>query len=132
MAKTNVKVDIPSNRPDDLIILGDTIEKKNTELADASPLKSLNMAALKAGLTAAKAKREEASMLHKRAEKLNQEANLALGLGESQNSKTPDTVLNIIISARDVLLGINRGKEEALNDWGFNVVNGSLGKKKTS
>lgn len=129
MAKTNVKIDVPGNSPDALIALGEKIDKKNTELAAESPLKSLNMTALKAGLATAKAKKEHARELHKEAEKLNEEADLALGISKTQNSKTPDTVLNIITAARDVLLGINRGREEALSDWGFKVVSGSSAKK---
>jgi hypothetical protein len=129
MAKTNVKVEIPGNRPDELILLGEKIEKKNAALGEQSPLNVLKMTALKAGLAEAKSKKEQARELHKQAEKLNEEADLALGVSKTQNSKTPDTVLNIITAARDVLLGINRGKEESLNEWGFKVVSGGSAKK---
>jgi hypothetical protein len=132
MAKTNVKIEVPGNSPDALIALGEKIDKKNTELDGESPLRSLNMTALKDGLSVAKTKKEQARELRRQAEKLNEEADLALGLGKTQNSKTPDTVLNIITAARDVLLGINRGKEEALGDWGFKVVSGSAAKKITT
>lgn len=132
MAKTNVKIEVPGNSPDALIALGEKIDKKNTELAGDSPLRSLKMTALKDGLSVAKTKKEQARELRRQAEKLNEEADLALGLGKTQNSKTPDTVLNIITAARDVLLGINRGKEEALGDWGFKVVSGSSAKNTTA
>jgi len=84
---------------------------------------------MKEGLADAKAKRDEAKELHKQAEKLNEEANLALGIGKSQNSKTSNTVLSILTASRDTLLGIYRGQEEALNDWGFNVTSGGNSKK---
>jgi hypothetical protein len=111
--------------------LGDKVDKKNTELGETSPVKSFNFTTLKAALATAKAKREEAAALHQRAEKLNEEANLALGIGKIQNSKTPDTVLTIVTGIRDVLLGLYRGREEALNDWGYKVVSGSSTKKNT-
>lgn len=129
MGKVTVKVEIPSKRPDDLITLAEKIEKRNEELAAKSPLSSFNMTAFSTTLKAAKEKREQARKLHDEAEKLNQESNLELGLDASQNSKTPNTVLNIITSARDILLGLNRGKEEMLNEWGFKVVSGGTGKK---
>ena len=129
MSKTNVRVDIPNNRADELLALGENIDKMNTELGELSPVKGLNIAALQAGVATAKSKRDEAGKLHKQAEKLNEEANLVLGLDKTQNSKTPDTILNIVTATRDILLGLNRGKEEALNDWGFDVVRGSSVKK---
>lgn len=128
MAKTSIRIEIPSNRPDELINLATKIEKKNAELGDKSPINSLNMSGFSAALKIAKEKKEEARRLHEEAEKLNQEANLALGLDRTQNSKTTDTVLNIVTSARDILVGLNRGKEENLNTWGFKVVNGAAAK----
>src|SRR3990172_6892325 len=44
-----------------------------------------------------------------------QTRDLALGIGE------PDTVDYFVKSSRDVLLGINQGKEQKLGDHGFNV-----------
>ncbi|HEX3009199.1 MAG TPA: hypothetical protein VHO90_16465 [Bacteroidales bacterium] len=131
MSKTNVKVTIPKSSPEELIDLGDKVDKKNTELGETSPVKTFNFVALKAALASAKAKREEAAELHQRAEKLNEEANLALGIGRIQNSKTPDTVLTIVTGIRDALLGFYRGKEQALNDWGYKVVSGGSSKKQT-
>lgn len=129
MVKTSVKVEIPTKRPDDLITLGEKIYNRNVELAANSPLTSFNMTTFNTALKTAKDKRAQARKLHDEAEKLNQEANLELGLDSTQNSKTPDTVLTVISSVRDMLLGLNRGKEEALNDWGFKVVNGSSAKR---
>ncbi len=129
MVKTSVKVEIPTKRPDDLITLGEKIYNRNVELAANSPLTSFNMTTFNTSLKAAKDKRVQARKLHDEAEKLNQEANLVLGLDAAQNSKTPDTVLTVISSVRDTLLGINRGKEEAQNDWGFKVVSGSSAKR---
>lgn len=128
MGKVTVKVEIPSKKPDEMLTLAEKLAKRNAELADKSPISSLNMSALNSALKAAKEKREQARRLHEEAEKLNQEANLALGIDGTQKSKTPGTVLNIVTSARDILLGLNRGKEEKLNEWGFKVVNGTASK----
>lgn len=128
MAKTSIRIEIPFNKSDELITLATKIEKRNAELGDKSPISSLNMTSFSAALKLAKEKKEEARRLHEEAEKLNQEANLALGLDRTQNSKTADTVLNIVTSTRDILVGLNRGKEENLNAWGFKVANGTASK----
>lgn len=123
--KTNVRIDIPSGSPDDLIKLGTTINGKHVALGAESPLSAGdNMTKLKAKLDSAEAKRKQAKELHQEAEALNQKANLDLGIGKTQTSKTEDTLLFYISAVRDILQGLYRGREEEMSNWGFNVVSG--------
>lgn len=125
MSQVFTKVEIPSNKPDSMVDLGTNVEKHHTELAEASPLSGLDMVTLKTKVASAKDKRAQAKKLRDQAEVLNQQADLELGIDKTQNSKTPGTVLNILTSARDILLGLNRGQEEKLSEWGFKVIQNS-------
>ena len=57
-----------------------------------------------------------------------QDRNLALGIDAKQYSHTPNTILYYITSIRDFLFGINKGKEQMLGNWTFevNMSNGFL------
>lgn len=45
MGKVTVKVEIPSKKPDEMLTLAEKLAKRNAELADKSPISSLNMSA---------------------------------------------------------------------------------------
>jgi len=122
MSKTSVKVEIPEKQPDKLTGLAEKVNKKHKELGTASPLKLLDMEKFDANLTDGIGKREQAKKLHDEAESLNQQAGLSLGIDKSQNVKTPGTVYSTLASVRDVLLGIYKGQEKKLSEWGFDVV----------
>jgi hypothetical protein len=125
MSKVTVKVEIPESSPDDLLDMALRLESNHTKKGVDSPLKVIDMTTFSAKLLSAKEKRAEAKRLHEEAEALNQQALQDLGIAKGQNSKTPGTIYNLITSARDVLMGINRGQEEKLNEWGFKVVSNS-------
>lgn len=131
MSKVTVKVDVPVSSPDDLVSMAMRIENNHIKKGVDSPLNVIDMVTFSSKLKSAKEKRAEAKRLHDEAETLNQQALQDLGIAKGQNSKTADTLYNLITSARDVLLGINRGKEEKLNEWGFKVVNGSVTNSKS-
>lgn len=76
------------------------------------------------------AKRAEAKRLHAEGELLNQQAGLSIGIDKSQNAKTPGTVYSTLTSVRDILLGLNRGQERKLAEWGFDVVISDVTKSK--
>lgn len=118
MAKNNYRIDIPGN-PDDLIALGKKIKDKHVALGDNSPIKGVKDIDLFAGkLTTADTKNELSKQLYRDAEKATQDRDLPLGhVGQLREQ----TVRYWVTSARDVLLGLNKGNEQALGDWGFTV-----------
>ncbi len=118
MAANNFRVDVPTN-PDDLIKLATKIKDKHAALADASPIKGVKDIDLFAGkLTTADTQNETAKQLAKDGEKATQNRDLALG---QSGQLREQTVRYWVASARDVLLGLNKGNEQALGDWGFTV-----------
>jgi hypothetical protein len=110
--------------------LGDAVLAKHLELGAASPLSGLDMATFATKLSDGKDKRAEAKKLHDQAESLNQQAGLSLGLDKTQNAKTPGTIYSTLTSVRDILLGLNRGQEKKLSEWGFDVVISDVTKSK--
>ena len=122
MSKTSVKIEISKSKPEELTKLGNVVFAKHTALGAASPLNGLDMVTFGTKLSESVDKRAEAKQLHDQAEALNQQAGLSLGVDKSQNTKTPGTVYATLTSARDILLGLNRGQERKLSEWGFNVV----------
>jgi len=122
MSKTSVKIEISKSKPEELTKLGNVVFAKHTALGAASPLNGLDMVTFGTKLSESVDKRAEAKKLHDQAEALNQQAGLSLGVDKSQNTKTPGTVYATLTSARDILLGLNRGQERKLSEWGFNVV----------
>ena len=120
--KTTIKVEIPVHKPDVLISTGKEVLKKHAELGDKSPLNGLDMETFERNLNSAIDKRTQAKKLHDQAELLNQQAGLSLGTDSTQNTKTAGTVYSTITSARDILLGLYKGQEKKLSEWGFEVV----------
>jgi hypothetical protein len=129
MSKTSVKVEIPEHKPDDLIKLADTALAKHTALGASSPIKALDIETFTENLNVGKDKRVQAKKLHDEAEALNQQAGLNLGIDKTQNAKTPGTVYSTLTSIRDILLGIYKGQEKKLNEWGFDVVISEVSRK---
>jgi hypothetical protein len=122
MSKVAVRVKMPSGSADKLIDLCSHIEKQHTTLGSASPASFLEMDDLGKKIESVKDLRKKAQELHREAEKLNQQANLILGISKTQSSTSEGTLLNIATRIRNILLGIYRGREENLNLWGYNVV----------
>lgn len=134
MSKVTVKVEIPVSSPDDLLGMALRLESNHTKKGVDSPLNSIDMTTFSVKLKRAQENRALAKKMHEDAEALNQQALQDLGIAKGQNSKTQGTIYSLITSARDVLMGINRGQEEKLNEWGFKVVSGGTmnSKSKTS
>lgn len=125
MARKTVRVELPSNSPDDFIKLGRDILAKHVADGTSSPLDTAKMDALKAQLDLAEPKNAQAKQLDAQAQTLRQSRDSALGMADGQNAQTPGTGLNLVTYARDQLLLNKAGNEEALSQWGFNVVVGS-------
>jgi hypothetical protein len=47
--------------------------------------------------------------------------NQLIGVAKGQKLNTPNTLLNFIVSVRDILKGYYKGSEQLLGDWGFEV-----------
>ena len=134
MARKTVRVELPSNKPDDFIKLGRNIHAKHVADGPASKLDPAKMDALKALLDLAEPKNSQAKQLDGQAQTLRQARDTSLGTADGQNAQTPGTGLNLVTYARDQLLLSEAGNEEALSLWGFNVFVGSAKnptKKKT-
>ena len=118
MAASNFRIEIPGN-PDDLIKLAKDLKAKHVALGVDSPIKGVkDIDQFPAKLTTADTKNELSKQLKKDAEKATQDRDLPLGhIGTLREQ----TVRYWVTSARDVLLGLNKGNEQALGDWGFTV-----------
>lgn len=127
--KGAVRVIVPSNA-DALIALAKHVMQKHYNDGSNSLLKDLAWDVLNNKLYEAEMKLEEARKANRDKEKATQLRNIALGLDKGQTSKTANTVKYIVKSVRDLLLGIFRGREQELGDWGFEVNAG--GNKKNS
>ncbi|MFP5470360.1 MAG: hypothetical protein ACLGGV_02100 [Bacteroidia bacterium] len=118
--RKNVRVEIPRN-PEKLIALAEQALKQHKALGAASPLKGLDMTKLESILKVAAENQEKALLLRKQSEDSTESRNRALGLDTGQTSNTESTVLYFIVAIKTVLLGINKGSEQKLGNFGFEV-----------
>lgn len=118
--KGNVQVIIPT-KADLLINLAKLIQQKHQEDGSNSPLLELGWMVLTTKLAEAETKLMEGKKYSRDKEAATQKRNLILGIDRSQHSKTAGTVKYLVKSIRDTLLGIFRGKERELGNWGFEV-----------
>jgi len=116
----NFSVTIPTN-PDELIGLGQRNLKKHVADGAGSPLNVLNMADMQAKTIAANTLNISAKQLNRDKEEAFENRDIALGIDVSQEAGIPGTVDFYLKSCRDVLLGIHKGKEQKLGQWGFEV-----------
>ncbi|MEP7168653.1 MAG: hypothetical protein ABI855_04730 [Bacteroidota bacterium] len=115
-----VSVEIPTDAPGMMRLAG-LIIAKNTALGAASLIKGLDMADFAAKNTEADTKHALGEKLNRDKEKATGARDKALGIAKGQTVKTPGTVKFYVTSVRDVLLGLNKGDEHNLGDWGFDV-----------
>lgn len=118
--KGEVRVDIPTNA-DDLTTLANIIVKTHSNSMPNSVIPTIVVDPLVTLVTQAAALVEIAAKLSRDAETATQSRNLLLGVSKGQNSKTPNTIRFCLSSVRDMLLGLYRGQEQRLGDWGFEV-----------
>ncbi len=120
MSRKNVRVVIPRNA-DELIQLSESIVAKHNVDPLTSPLAGLDMAAFEALVTNASAKSAEMKQLRMDAETATEDRDTLLGHRKDQNSNTAGTVLNFVVRSREILLGVYKGNEQHLGDFGFEV-----------
>lgn len=121
MPNPNFSVTIPGN-PQELGGLSQRILDKHVLDGVGSVLLPLDMADMQAKTTLAKIRDAAASQLNRDKETAFEARDLALGIDDGN----PATVDFYVKSARDILLGIYKGREQKLGDHGFNV-NASTG-----
>ncbi|MEO5572552.1 MAG: hypothetical protein ABIT08_06645 [Bacteroidia bacterium] len=115
-----VSVEIPTDAPGMMRLAG-LIIAKDIALGAASLVKGLDMTDFAAKNTDADTKHTLGQKLNRDKEKATAARDKPLGIAEGQTVKTPGTVKFYVTSSRDVLLGLNKGEEHNLGDWGYDV-----------
>jgi hypothetical protein len=135
MARKTVRINVPLGNPDELVALAESIHAKHTELKDKSPLKSLtdlDLDAFGENATEAGEQRSTAKEAERTAQEANGKAAGLIGIAPGQTQNTPNTLLFGITQIRDLLAAVNKGNEEALSGWGFDVVVGQAKSRKAN
>jgi hypothetical protein len=135
MARKTVRINVPLGNPDDLVSLAETIHAKHAELKDKSPLKALtelDMDAFGDNVTEAEEQRTNAKDFERKAQEANGRAAGLIGVGPGHNQNTKGTLLFGVTQIRDFLSAVNKGNEEALSGWGFDVVVGQAKSRKAN
>ncbi len=111
-----MRINIPKN-PEQVIQLAQRVLAKHTADGTVSPLSGLDMADMTAKTAAADTQNQSAAKLRRDAEAATQNRDLALGTDNAARG----TVAHYVRSVRDMLLGLHKGNEQRLGDWGFEV-----------
>ena len=122
MAKRNIKITFGQGDRQRMIAVATKINNKNTELGEQSPLKSINMAAFANIFDVSSTKNTQMEDFQLRYEQTRAEADFALGIAKGQTMATPDTLLFYLGLIRDQLMVTYKGREELIEDWGFEVT----------
>lgn len=119
MAKQSFSIDVPSN-PDCLINLGTKILTKHAELGANSPFTNIkNWGDFTDLNTAADTSNKSSKDFAQKSVEATQARDLILG---AKGTLKENTVRWFVMSARDVLLGPNKGSEQKLGEFGFEVT----------
>lgn len=118
MAARKPRVRIPRTA-EGLLTLTERLCARHDADAAASPLAGLDMARLKANCTLAKTEHGRASEFRQKAEQCTEVRDRTLGIASAKTEE--GTALFTVLAARDVLLGLHKGREHRLGDWGFEV-----------
>ena len=124
MPKRNVRVTIPIHTPEKMITLGDAIIARHEELGDDSPLLDpiVDMVLFVEKFGSFKTDHDLAGDKDGLSQAATQEADIALGIDEGQDSETEGTIYFIMTAIIARLLLVHKGKEEQLSTYGLNVV----------
>jgi len=135
MARKTVRINVPLGNPDELVALAGAIHKKSTELGANSPLKGLTDLDLEDfgdKVTEADTQRKAAKDFERKTQEANGRAAGLIGVAPGLTQNTKGTLLFGITQIRDLLAAVNKGNEEALTGWGFDVVVGQAKSRKAS
>lgn len=122
MAKRNIKIIFGVGDRNRMIATANKVSEKNTALGEQSPLKPINMAGFTSVLDTASVKNTQMEELLLRYEQSKAETDLALGIAKGQSVSTPDTLQYYLALIRNQLLIVYKGREELIEDWGFEVI----------
>jgi hypothetical protein len=123
MAKTNVRIPIPTN-PADLLDLAESINSVHVADGDQSPLKALKVHSWETNGPEV----QTAKTFHKQAEDYKAQSELSY---RKRDLILPE--LNESVKAsRDLLLGIYRDNPKELTRWGFEVIDTPKASKKVA
>jgi len=127
MARKTVRVDVPREDRPALIKLALAIVKQHGKAGTASPITDgvVKMADYLTRATDAAALQGDIEDLERTLEQKVGKRDQLLGMADGQNAQTKGTTLFETLQIRDLLLAVNRGNEEGLEPWGFDVVVGS-------
>ena len=129
MARTTIKVELPSGKPDDFVKLTENIlkehDKREAATPGSSPIPTKYITPLRVLLISAKKDRGDAKNLAAQSQQLLEKSANTLGLGTGQTSRTEGTGLNLVGLVRDSLLTEYSGNENAMEPFGFKVVVGT-------
>ena len=136
MSRKTVRVDVPRDDRPALIKLALAIVKQHGKAGTASPITDgvVKMTDYTTRATAAAALQIDIEDLDRTLQQKVGQRDQLLGMADGQNAQTKGTTLFETLQIRDLLLAVNRGNEEGLEPWGFDVVVGSAAapKKKNS
>ena len=118
MARKTIKVEIPRNAEDKLILL-DKVVAKNEELGDDSPVKGLPMGAMKTLTATAHVAQDKSKDLERLAKIQTATRDNAFGTAQTEN-----TAIYILTQVRDLLLSLYKSNPQQLGEWGFDVQEG--------
>lgn len=118
--KKTVRVEIPRNA-DKMIALAKEVLKSHKDLGDKSPLQGIDMKDLEVKMKEAELLYADGRKKKREGEALYEGRDRFLGKDKGQGSTTPGTVLYYLTSVRDILLGLNRGREHKLGLMGYEV-----------
>jgi len=122
-ARRNVRIDMPTDKPEDMVLLAEAIIEEHTDLGAASPLVgNVDMTAFETLTTDTRQLLNEWEDAKNEAQSKLNEALGIIGYAEGQTSSTAGTLYFDICSVRDRLLDVHQGNEEALSEYGFDVV----------
>lgn len=113
---------MPVKNPDHLIVLARKVYARHKQLGKDSPLINIDMEGLIQKAGEAEESLGQARTLHARAEALSLRGYSAIGSAKGQSSLSAGTMYNRLTIIRDLLLSLNKGLEENLSEWGFNIV----------
>ena len=125
MARKTVRIDIPKGSPDGVLSLMEGIIAKEGDPTGTPKVDAQTRSQIEQVVNQAKPLHLRAAALFAEAQGLIMQRDRLLGLAPGQTMESEGTGLFLVASARDQLLTKNKGVEENLSAYGFNVVVGT-------
>ncbi len=122
-ARKNIKIELPVNLLP-MLEMGEAIVAHHTLLGAGSPLTAalIDMAAFGTLVTDTRTLYDAWELLRDDIQTLNNDSLTTLGYAPGQTISTIGTIYNELGKIRTRLLQNHQGREEALSNWGFNVI----------